>query len=560
MINYFRLFAFLITLCFVAPFQASAAQENLITGDDWLLIQIAGLAPQDGTKVTALLQQLQQNFLYLDVDGGGVSARDYELAEQIARAQRRTETIKRWAQWDLDNDGKVTRAELELYWGRQARQLIRSESNVLLMPTPEQSVQRLAKLTDEALALDLDGDGIITFAEVRKTADDSAHKSLSVESPLKSKKLPESLDSKKDGAISLKEFETVARKVLGIIDSNGDGIISADERKTLNERAQDLLKAEKDQEAKAKAIEQIKACGIPMPKENTQVVLVGAYVGAGLSTVSIGDDEDATSVIDISVESGSKPLYIVLTSYEANIWRFSGAVDRIERVVACAFKTGTGGAPRVGIMGVANDKVAIAAGRDCIPDFSSPKETRTKEALKAAIGRYPDIVTATYSPRIFSVPSGTVETSEAGSHVMADQMVLPSSGPAISLWRRAQMYNRAGIILIDPALVVANRPVQRCAVLPREAGIAQLIEQGALEIFRSREEIVVSKEGGQKVLVPSHVVIRKKMRFPAGLAGAHGTITFVLPPGVPDPEGSPSHSRVIKGREAEEMLRGNNVK
>jgi hypothetical protein len=39
-------------------------------------------------------------------------------------------------------------------------------------------------------------------------------------------------------------------------------------------------------------------------------------------------------------------------------------------------------------------------------------------------------------------------------------------------------------------------------------------------------------------------IVKQKTRFPAGLAGAH-SVTFLLPTGVPYPEGDPGHSCVV---------------
>lgn len=48
-------------------------------------------------------------------------------------------------------------------------------------------------------------------------------------------------------------------------------------------------------------------------------------------------------------------------------------------------------------------------------------------------------------------------------------------------------------------------------------------------------------------------MINKKIRFPAGLAGAH-SVKFLLLRGVPKPDGNPGHSTVIS-EETGEALR-----
>lgn len=552
MSNYFRLFIFLVLACVVAPASVSA-QADSGNGEEWLLLQISGSLRQDA-KVDAVLQQLRSIFIYSDFDRGGVSARDYALAEQVEQANPRSDMLKRWGQRDLDNDGKVTRVELELYFGRQSRQAITGQGGVSLLPTKEQSTEILAKLTSDALAWDLDHDGTITLAEVRQAASDAWAKRPSKDSDSKRRLVPLSLDANNDKTVSLAEFETAVRRVLDTIDRNGDGKISADEMTSLQERMSAIKKAKADRVEQEKIREKAKACGLTPPGAHTRIVMIGAYKGEGLSTVSLGDDDEVVGVTDIKVESGTEPLYVILTTHEANIWRFSGSVERIERVVACAFTVGASSVPRVGVTGVAHDKVTTAGLRDCIPYFDHPEtdqSTRALEAVKLTIGRSPDVIVAISGADNFRIPSGTYDDK----HVMAGQMICPQTGPAVALWRKALQYNSVGIIELDPATVVATLPARRYNVLPRQAGLAQLIEQGALEIFRSSEEIVVSGSKAQKVLMPSHLLIRKKMRFPAGLHGGYSTITFVLPPGVPEPEGSPGHARVIRGKEATEMIR-----
>lgn len=64
-------------------------------------------------------------------------------------------------------------------------------------------------------------------------------------------------------------------------------------------------------------------------------------------------------------------------------------------------------------------------------------------------------------------------------------------------------------------------------MLPQQAGLIQLVQQGALTQNSSGE-------------FPIH----RKIRFPAGLAGAH-SVKFLLLRGVPLPDGDPAHSEVV---------------
>ena len=52
-----------------------------------------------------------------------------------------------------------------------------------------------------------------------------------------------------------------------------------------------------------------------------------------LSSVTIGSQDVATRTGTIVVERGREPLYLVVGSFLPTIWRFSGAVERVERLL-----------------------------------------------------------------------------------------------------------------------------------------------------------------------------------------------------------------------------------
>lgn len=93
------------------------------------------------------------------------------------------------------------------------------------------------------------------------------------------------------------------------------------------------------------------------------------------------------------------------------------------------------------------------------------------------------------------------------------------------------------MVEIDPASVVARVRAARYDELPREAGLLQLLERGALNWTGDGEFLV-----------------KRKVRFPAELGGAHSA-RFLLPRDVPEPDGDAGHSCVI-GEEPGEPWRG----
>jgi hypothetical protein len=99
-------------------------------------------------------------------------------------------------------------------------------------------------------------------------------------------------------------------------------------------------------------------------------------------------------------------------------------------------------------------------------------------------------------------------------------------GKASMLATKYKMFYPAGIIEVDAKKVVANAPPAPYVVLPNQAGLIQLVQQGALTYSNGEFQI------------------RKKIRFPAELYGANAA-KFLLLKGVPVPDGDPGHSCVV---------------
>jgi hypothetical protein len=88
-------------------------------------------------------------------------------------------------------------------------------------------------------------------------------------------------------------------------------------------------------------------------------------------------------------------------------------------------------------------------------------------------------------------------------------------------------FSPGGVVEIDPAKVTATAAVERYQVLPQQAGLIQLVEDGTLTQNRSGDFLV-----------------HRKTRFPAELNGAH-SVRFLVLRGVPMPDGDPGHSCVV---------------
>jgi hypothetical protein len=81
-------------------------------------------------------------------------------------------------------------------------------------------------------------------------------------------------------------------------------------------------------------------------RKRTAVVYVNS--GSALSSVTPGSDGMVTEVVDIEIGVADKPHYIVLSSGKPIIWRFTGRIDAVSRVVVLGSQFN--GATRSGVI------------------------------------------------------------------------------------------------------------------------------------------------------------------------------------------------------------------
>lgn len=305
------------------------------------------------------------------------------------------------------------------------------------------------------------------------------------------------------------------------------------------------------------------SCRLPTATNAAEVILFGIYEGDAVSSVALADRDSDTGVMEIIVEPGVTPLHLILSSYQSTIWRFSGAVDRVSRVVLMASPTSPprdwspprpeyvsagnaastasayarhaqarrssppprprpGRAVYAGVVGVPADRVRTVAPDACFEYFyeaDSIKAVRIAATVQRAMGQRPDIVAGAYSLAAVKLPSGK---GAPGSR----RMDAPD-GFDPRLWDEALRFSPAGLAAIQPAEVVSEVDALPYDVLPGQMGLAQLVAEGRL----------VRLSDGLKIVAPIP-------RFPARLTGAHST-SFLLGTGVPMPDGSPGHSCVV---------------
>lgn len=142
----------------------------------------------------------------------------------------------------------------------------------------------------------------------------------------------------------------------------------------------------------------------------------------------------------------------------------------------------------------------------------------------AAFGNHPQRCESVVDDRAIattiSLPSGEVSDIRGAD-------VSPPAGFDEAVWKTGLRFSPAGLMDVETSDVVSSAEPERYDVLPSQFGLAQLAGQGKLEAVAPNKFRILGEF--------SH--------YPAGLSGAH-SVTFLLPEGVPEPSGSPGHSRV----------------
>jgi EF hand len=211
-------------------------------GDDWIRVQLRSVRPEQ--NVDRLLEMLNRNFTESDVNGGGVSAKDYEISEALYNANQRANRLGQTIRSDLDGDGIVTRAEVKTVMTKRANQPIRT-NGMHVEPTSEQVAAILDRLVSDVFQADANNDGQLTLQEMLAEPKDRKR-----QYPWHGARqmVPMSLDADKDGIVSRKEYDSAVKRIIGEIDRDASGEVSPDEAAAFATAAQESWQSIKAQE------------------------------------------------------------------------------------------------------------------------------------------------------------------------------------------------------------------------------------------------------------------------------------------------------------------------
>lgn len=194
---------------------------------DWLIYIVAQTAPGDLEKTK---QRLGGIFDTASLGAAQIDGQSMKVRRMSQAADRRAQFIQSLLRKDLNGDGVLTKEDLDLYYTPESRGELRSNTGVLVSPTPEQSAEIIRTAETKDFAYDTDGDGKVTFAEILAAASKAIDASQAI---MNSARVTDenlmALDANGDGILTRDEFFAAVAEAHKKIDANGDGTISRDE-------------------------------------------------------------------------------------------------------------------------------------------------------------------------------------------------------------------------------------------------------------------------------------------------------------------------------------------
>jgi Ca2+-binding EF-hand superfamily protein len=552
------------SLCPLGAQPALQAGSEVAPGTRYLSLRLF-----PGQNLERHLENWRGSFRQADADmNGEIDETDIAIHTEAGGSAIRMAEISMFLSADLNGDGAVTEDEM--------RRFMRYNMRMNQPPAGQPNLEAIEGAIRRLKAADADGDGRVTFAEMMKAA---------TSSPEYARRLPQFTEMARSlmmlapegkKSVKLSDIEAAVESLFRTVDANGDNTLSQDEirayrlqpnqpdgqaRLAAEQAAQQREETRRAAEAKRlrDEAEANAACAMPKASEAAKVVLVGGYETQALSTTTIGSQDVAVGVGNVTVEAGNEPIYLVMVSFRPTIWRFYGAVERIERLVLTSTMTGPNrGTPQdkplVGATGISAERITFLGQSKCLGYFSEAPSSQSAiaaAAVRRATGKDASAIAARYGFSDVAVPSGkfqSVPDENRGKLVIVKPSgtlriegdasnVVVQSGPN-SLIGDLRRFSPGGVIEVDPKRVVSSLPAERYQVLPQQAGLLQLVQSGALVQNRAGE-----------------FMIKQKMRFPAELHGAHA-VKFLLLRGAPMPEGDPGHSEVISEETGEKLKFG----
>ena len=465
------------------------AQQAAVDGMPAVLIEPL----REGARIENYVAEMVRLVRSVDRADDGLDADDirFEMAERAART--RAGEIQRVLTRDFDGDFRVTREEIE--WAALGQNQSRSHET-------KEMFRRFDGNRDGAITLQEIAAGVRDRGPTRQLDDLLA------------------LDPDGDAKLSAKELRLLAQAIFEALDKDGDGELSKAE-----------FSAIEAQWKEARLLRHAATCPLPPVPANAKLVLYGSNDAQALSSVAIGGNDKATTLLDVAIEPGSEQLYLILVSRQSMLWRLSGETRRVAHVIVSSSSAAESDVSASGVVGMPQSKVTISRS-DCPEAFgtmsySEPEKARA--SIQISLRRPPDIILSSPKAQRLSLPSGDV--------IRADERETPvASGFDPEMWKQALQSWEAGVVTINPRDVIARTSVESYQVMPGTMGLAQLIGSGTLV-----------REASDR-----YRLVRPIPHFPINLNGGQ-SFTLVIAKGVPVPAGEPGYICLISEETGEAL-------
>ena len=273
-------------------------------------------------------------------------------------------------------------------------------------------------------------------------------------------------------------------------------------------------------------------CTVPRPRRDERIIFLRFDHGAAVPDHSVVGPTEETTTGTIEIGSGPGDIFLVLTAYRPMIFRLSGEIRRINRVVVLSPKG-------AGITGITAAKVSFGTGRNCADGaVLAPASSAT---LRSLLGRRADAIGE--QEEVFR---WVVGARGAGKGVAAPHF--HNAADATYLEERLNLAYPGGAVRIDPKLLVSSGDAERYSILPNEAGAVQLEQAGA--IVKATDQQVAEWEKKARVRHGDRVVdaidIREVYRVTRPITIPPGcSFTTFLAPSPHHVGGTPCHNNIV---------------
>ena len=487
------------------------------------------------------LEQAEREIGPMDANGdGGVTEKEITDADEYQQSGR-AHVDKAFEIYDTDRDGLIALTTVSSGAGRHAQAWIEADSNRDGSLSKQEMLAGFAKTRPvrersqfNFAEWDINGDGIAMPAELAaRYHPDFRNRKENAQRSIRFERLFV-LDNDSNGVLSEGELTSAFLAQFARLDRDGDGTISPDEERAVASIV-----------SLARDMAELPFCAVPAPLPNSDVLAVLANEGQLASAIAVGGQESETSIVDVRIEPGDRPLFVLLLSRSPVIWDFQGDTQQVANAVVFSQEYDAAGNPLVGLIGVPKTKIVYGPS-DCLPirrlgGFGASNAVQLENQL-GAITRLPVRVAAGDIGAVI-LPSLSVERFNTG-------VAAPEGFDPDVWWSGTDTFPR-GIADPDPAAIASATSVERYNLLPGDFGLARLVHQGV---------IAPTTNGGEfRLLKPLD-------RFPGGLKGSSG-VSFVLSEGIARPKGelgrgclyAPNGKTVLEGDYCRQYPRGNAV-